>query len=369
MEMKVSYGKTLSGAFAAALALAAGCIAGPARADHGGGEFGTLHVFGDSSSDDGNLFAEFGALMHPTFALFYPTGSFSNGRVWSQYLVDLGVAFEQDNRAYAGAMSGADGEPARMGFETGLLPTGLRTQIDRFQSDILAGNTKLGGDDAVGIWVGFNDYLFGSAFGVDNAPATVVGNIAEAVTRLDALGARHILVFNLPNLAQVPLASLIDPAAARQLGTASAIHNAMLAGAMARLDLRLRADVVVIDIFAAMSQVVGLPERFGFTNATDSCIVVLEDGVTSIPDPFSPCVDNNGTPENPFDDTIDPTGFVFWDPLHPTTATHEVLAEFVAETLKARGFGTARLGSAIGGPSVGSSVFLCPDPADGFWCH
>lgn len=365
----MNYRVTFNGMLAAAVALAAGCIAGPASADHGGSEFGTLHVFGDSSTDDGNFFAEFGVYMHPTFALFYPTGSFSNGPVWSRYLVNLGVAFEQDNRAYAGAMSGAYGEPARMGFETGLLPTGLRTQIDKFQSDILAGNVSLGSDDAVGIWVAFNDYLFGSAFGVDNAPATVVGNIAEAVARLDALGARHILVFNLPNLAQVPLASRIDPAAARQLGTASAIHNALLAGAMARLDLQLQAEVVLVDVYAAMSQIIGLPERFGFTNATDSCIVVLEDGVTSIPDPFSPCVDNNGTPQNPFDDIIDPTGFVFWDLLHPTTATHELLAEFVAATLEARGFGMARRGSAVDETSVGGVVFVCPDTTDGFWCH
>lgn len=360
----MQYRRLLNAALASGVAILIGAANSPAQANHGDATFDTLYVFGDSSSDDGNFFAEHGPDMSFTFPIYYPTGAFTNGQVWANYLVDMGVADIQDNRAYAGAMTGSFGEPARMNPLTGLLPTGLRTQIDNFADPI-------DGNDLVGVWAGFNDYLFGALYGQDNSPATVVGNIAEAVVRLDGLGARHILVFNLPDLSRVPLAAFLDPAQARQLGTASAVHNALLAASISRLRLRLDAEITVIDIFAAMSQIVGYPERFGFTNATDSCILVLADGQTAIPNPFSPCrVSDGGTPAFPFDDVLDPTGFVFWDLLHPTTEAHRVLADFTAATLESHAFGTARYGSAVHATtSTGGTAFMCADPADGMWCN
>ena len=360
----MQYKRLLNAVFAGLAATTMGAVGNSVRADHGGAIFDTLYVFGDSSSDNGNLFAEYGSMMHPTFGLYYPTGAFSNGPVWGDYLVDLGVAAALDNRAYAGALTGSYGEPARMGFETGLLPTGLHTQIDNFAGGI-------GGGDLVGIWAGFNDYLFGAQFGLDNAPATVVANIAEAIVRLEGLGAKHILVFQLPNLSRMPLASFIDPAQARQLGAASAVHNALLSARISTLRRRLDAEIIVIDIFAAMSQIVGYPNRFGFTNATDSCLLVLADGQTAIPNPFSPCVvSDGGTPDFPFDDVLDSAGFVFWDLLHPTTATHRVLADFTAATLASKAFGSATYGSAIDDRTgSGVAVSMCVDPADGMWCY
>ena len=163
-ETDMRYQCFLSAVFASFAAIAIGAVNSPVRADHGDATFDTLYVFGDSSSDDGNFFAEYGVDMHPTFAIYYPTGAFTNGHVWANYLVDSGVADVQDNRAFSGAMTGSYGEPARMDPLTGLRPTGLRTQIDNFAGEI-------GEDDLVGVWVGFNDYLFGTQFGMDNAPA------------------------------------------------------------------------------------------------------------------------------------------------------------------------------------------------------
>ena len=358
------YQHLLSAISGSLVAIAIGLTNSPAQANQGQATFDTLYVFGDSSSDDGNFFADYGPKMSPTFPIYYPTGAFTNGTVWANYLVDMGVANIQDNRAYGGAMSGSYGEPARMGIAAAPVPTGLRTQIDNFAGQI-------NGNDLVGVWIGFNDYLFGGLYGMDNAPDAVVGNIAEAIVRLDALGARHIMVFNLPDLSRVPLAAFLDPAQARQLGTASAVHNALLASAVSRLRVQLDAEIVIIDIFAAMSQIVGYPERFGFTNATDSCILVLGDGQTAIPNPFSPCrVSDGGTPNYPFDDQLDPTGFVFWDPLHPTTASHQFLAGFTAATLASHAFGTATYGSkAHATTRSGGAVFMCADPADGTWCY
>lgn len=344
--------------------LAVGALGGPAMAQSGEPRFDRLHVYGDSSSDNGNLYAEYGGQMHFSFGLFYPTGSFSNGPVWGDYLVQSGLALVEENHAYAGAMTGAYGEPSRMGAEIGLLPTGLLSQIEAFPG-------PFGENDIVGIWAGFNDYLFGAQYGTDNAPATVVGNIAAAVARLDALGARHIMVFNLPDMSRMPLAAFVDRATTVKLGTASAVHNALLVSALSRLRVQLDAEIVLVDVFSAMSQIVGYPERFGFTNATDSCILILADGETAIPNPYSPCYDgDNGTPANPFDDPLNPAGFVFWDLLHPATDTHRLIAGFVEATLASQAFGTATYGSNATSSAGGNGVvYMCADPADGDWCY
>lgn len=343
--------------------LTVGTFAIPAKAQSGEPRFDTLHIFGDSSSDNGNLYAEYADQMHFSFGFYYPTGSFSNGPVWGDYLVQSGLALVEENHAYAGAMTGVFGEPARMGAETGLLTTGLLSQIDNFAGPI-------GENDVVGVWAGFNDYLFGAQFGIDNAPATVVGNIAEAVARLNALGARHIMVFNLPDMSRVPLASFVDRATAIKLGTASAVHNALLASALSRLRVQLDAEIVLVDVFSAMSQIVGYPERFGFTNASDSCILVLNDGVTAIPNPFSPCYGgDNGTPYNPFDDPMNPDGFVFWDLLHPATDTHRLIADFVEATLASHAYGAATYGATDPATGAAAVVQICADPLDGDWCY
>jgi phospholipase/lecithinase/hemolysin len=351
-------------AFTGFTAFAAGAAGGPAMAQNDDVAFGTLHVFGDSSSDNGNFYDAYGAEMHFSFGLLYANGAFSNGPVWGDYLVDTGLVEMMDNHAYAGAMTHAYGEPARFETPTGPLPTGLRTQIETFAG-------PFGEDDLVAIWVGFNDYLFGDLFGFDNTPAAVVANISEAVVRLDELGAKHVMVFNLPDMSRMPIATFIEPSQAIKLGTASAVHNALLSGTVAKLDMQLEAEVVVIDVFSAISQIIGYPERFGFTNATESCILVLADGHTAIPNPFSPCYGgNNGTPYNPFDDPMFPAGFVFWDPLHPSTDTHRLLANFTAATLASHAFGTATMGSANDvSSSTAGVVTMCDDPADGNWCY
>lgn len=67
---------------------------------------------------------------------------------------------------------------------------------------------------------------------------------------------------------------------------------------------------------------------------------------------------------------MSPARFVFWDPRHPATATHSLLAEFTAATLAANAFGTATMGSANDASSSATGVvYMCSDPADRNWCY
>ncbi len=106
-----------------------------------GGIYTNLVVFGDSLSDTGNLDQEglIGELI-ASFAEVGPTGTFSNGPVWHDYLVDnIGLSRAQpsleggSNYAFGGAETDRGG--AIEGFWSDLLleqQTGSEEQIELF---------------------------------------------------------------------------------------------------------------------------------------------------------------------------------------------------------------------------------------------
>ena len=69
----------------------------------------------------------------------------------------------------------------------------------------------------------------------------------------------------------------------------------------------------------ALNEVLANGARFGFTNTTGSCLDADKNwtGLCGL---------------NP-DYSINADGFVFFDAIHPTAATHELLAEFAYATL------------------------------------
>ena len=72
-------------------------------------------------------------------------------------------------------------------------------------------------------------------------------------------------------------------------------------------------NVSVVDFFAFVSGMLATPEAFGLTNVTDSCVTF---GVT----------------KGAFCKNRDQ--YFFWDPLHPTSKVHALMAEFAMEQLR-----------------------------------
>ena len=246
-------------------------------------------VYGDSLSDNGNLYAATGGLVPQ--APYY-NGRFSNGPVAVEYLSQsLGVPLL--DFAFGGATTGV-GNEGDNGTQTSLgllgLP-GMLTQLAGSASKVPAGLIP---SSLFVVWGGANDFETGGSV------ATAVSDIDRIVATLEGEGATHVLVPGLPNLGLTP--EFYNNAAATSFSTAfdQALQASLPAGA------------TYFDTFAALNAIVGNPSQYGFTNATGACYP----GDFTTPG-LTPC--------------SNPNQYVFWDSIHPTTAADAVLAqEFLA---------------------------------------
>jgi phospholipase/lecithinase/hemolysin len=243
--------------------------------------FSNTVTFGDSLSDNGNLYAVTGGTQ-PAAPDYYQ-GRFSNGPVWVEYLSTFISDNQLENYAYGGAVTGTGNPPTT--------PPGLLSQVGAYG---LGGPTNLN-DTLFTVWAGPNDFFGG---GTDVVGA--VNNIISSLQILDGLGAQHLLVPNMPDLGKTPAFNGTALAPGLTLLTQQfngALHNALNGFAAGFGGL-----VYQLDTFSILNGVkVG---DFGFSNITDSCI-----------------------DDNPFPDSyLFGPEYLFWDGVHPTTKAHMILA-------------------------------------------
>jgi phospholipase/lecithinase/hemolysin len=247
--------------------------------------FDTLVVFGDSLSDNGNLYAIDPAQVPSDY---YYQGRFSNGPVWAEYLAEEDfLDCSLVDRAYGGATT------------DGSSPPGLIAQVSAH-----TGSATLGDNTLFAIWIGANDFLNGS---VDYAASAA--NIGTALDALATFGAEHILILNLPDLGSTPrYLGTPDEAGVRTLiqGFNGALATVIDAFQVANPTV----SVYEFDIYAFLQTVADDPGSYGFTNATQVC----------------PSYSIAGD----FDNSA---GYVFWDEIHPTTEAHDVIADQILSIL------------------------------------
>lgn len=238
-----------------------------------------LYAFGDSNVDTGNVFAAFGA----------PGGRSSNGLLVTEYVAQhFGIGL--DNYAWGGATSGLTNVVGG-----GVAQTGLLNQIVVFENSLSGGGANAAGLYIV--WAGSNDLV-----GIDVTDAAVVAarvagvvaNLTTAVTALDGLGARDVLVAT-----RTPRPDL---ASANNL--AGQTMNAAIRSLVPTLDASLAAQVRLFDAYALIEHMVLNPGHYGFTEATALC--------QSVP----ACAADLGVAE----------GYINWDAAHKTTRVHELMA-------------------------------------------
>ena len=284
---------------------------------------GQIVVFGDSLSDVGNVYADsiaLGLTPDPPTPPYY-AGRMSNGPIWVDYLADAmnvprAEASQQGTGgtgyAYAGSAIGPGTRLRNSIAIPGQIQPVSNTgkQIDDFLA-ASAGN-RFSPDQMVLFWGGAQNLLQATLTGsVASGLAAVAATLSEfelELRKLDANGAQRVVVPNQIDASTAPffngygptLPAGTQPLLAFLTVAFNTQLDALLTGLMA--DPTLQMQLFPVDMFGLLKSVEANPSAFGFTNATTPAFIPG------------------------FGQVANPAGYVFWDPIHPTTEVHQLMA-------------------------------------------
>lgn len=283
----------------AAAVLGFGLAFSHAPATAANGPYSAVVVFGDSLSDNGNLYALTGGAYPPSPA--YYAGRFSNGPVAVEHLA-AGLGAPLVDLAVGGATTGLfNGNflPQQPGLGT----TGLLSQLGGFATGL--NGAPADANALYVVWAGANDFLHPTSLPPEASALIAVANLSQSVNALYDMGARHFLLPLLPDLGQTPRAlGDADPTASPLATGLSLSFNQLLGQAYATLATSLTgATLTVFDTFANQHLLANTPGLF--TNTGSACL-------------FTPaCAASPATA----------AGYMFWDDVHPTATTHAAFAQ------------------------------------------
>lgn len=233
-----------------------------------------LLVFGDSLSDAGN----FG-------------GTATNGQTWAGQLGALPALGGGTNFAFGGAraVTNADGVPD------------FTAQRLLYEAD----RPALGSTPLTVAWFGGNDLLaITPSTTAQEAGAIIAGALAEIGTGVADLAQdpalRRFILPNLPDLSRIPLFANAGEPIRVGIAQVTAAFN----GGLSQLAAGFTAqglDVKVFDTAGIFASILDDPAAFGFDPAKvdETCL----------------------------QGAISCDGYIFWDPIHPTAATHALIAD------------------------------------------
>jgi phospholipase/lecithinase/hemolysin len=284
---------------------------------------GKLVNFGDSLTDTGNiLFGTHGAIPQspPYFA-----GRFSNGPIWAEALAaSLGEPALKPSLlggldyAFGGATAAGHGPGIRS-----LIPN-LRQQVAAYLAVHRAASKP---KDLFTFWAGSNDLFYSvDQSGVPvqpNIPTRAEANAIQTLITAKPGGARQFLVVDLPPMGQIPLfqqelhTGQISQSKVDQINAWSSTFNALLARDLRRLRTRYGVTILEISVSKYFQPVLQDPGRFGYTNVSDAATVTDANGMATAVKPG-----------------VNPDQYLFWDAIHPTTRTQQLLGVEIAAAVR-----------------------------------
>ncbi len=273
--------------------------------------YSSLFIFGDSLSDSGNVSIAQGGAVTPvpvsgnTFipSSAYLSGHFTNGDVWAQGLATgLGLQANPSlaggtNYAWGGARTGgipAPGEPPTLAMQTAQF---LSDHVGVAPSDalyVVAGGGNNARDGIISA-AGCGSNLACFAASVFATVSNFVGDILGIVGSLVGAGAKHLVVWNVPDLGKTP-------AVIAQGGSALGSYIATQMNLALAAQLAGNANVQLFDVYGLMGDIISHPADHGLTNVTDACAALVG------------C------------DTALASQYFFYDGIHPTAAIHSIFA-------------------------------------------
>lgn len=274
-----------------------------------------LYVFGDSLSDSGNNAVVLAPNVTPVpisgndFIPVYPYVStrYTNGEVWAQTLASaLGLGADPSllggtDYAFGGAQTGP---LASIGLVSAAPPS-LEAQVALFlaQHGNTAPGTALyivagGGEDILHALPAINactGSLVCIGDVINSTVKTFAGNIGNIVSALQTAGATNIVVWDVPDVGDAP--------AAHALGF-SPLATAIASSMNLALSSVISADpnVELFDAFGLLNDAIADPSAFGLVNVTDACAQFI---------------------------ACDPSQYLFWDGIHPTSAANSIISDAI----------------------------------------
>ncbi|GAB6050762.1 autotransporter domain-containing protein [Hydrogenophilus islandicus] len=279
-------------------------------------------VFGDSLSDAG------------TFGSKFTTNP---GPVWSELIVQrLGgnanpaqfwVADGTFTPNPAGGDIWAQGG-ARIAQSPGVQPVrptqDARPVATQVQSYLAANGGAANGATTYFLWGGANDIFWQTGYS-GNTPTVMQAEIQTAAQQMAGLtavlrqaGAKRQVVLTVPDIGATPFGLLLSDAARAGLSGLTTLYNLTLNSTVGALGEQ---GVLLLNADGLFKEVVANPAAFGFTvgNTAVACTTpssLLCSGATLVaPNAAST--------------------YLFADEVHPSTAGHELIADFVAQALSA----------------------------------
>lgn len=301
-------------------------LAAPAYADGG---FHQFVVFGDSLSDPGNFFIEYGQVSEPPY-MPVPSAPydihghhFSNGPTWIEQLTEELGSRDSGRPALArpGVYTNYAMGRARARANAPVFPAfDLSTQVGLFLSDF-GGHAPARATYV--IWIGANDLDDAiGALQTDPSGATSIGiiqnaldTIAANIQALWAAGARSFFIPNEPDLGLTPAVQLAGPAAVGAATQLSEAFDTGLTQVLGELQALPQIEFKTLDVFTLLHAVVSDPQAYRLRDAQDPCLTffVTVDAICERPNRH-----------------------LFWDGIHPTEAGHEIVEDASRQVLHAR---------------------------------
>ncbi|MDA3914722.1 autotransporter domain-containing protein [Oleiagrimonas sp.] len=283
-------------------------------------DFNKMVVFGDSLSDNGNLSLALGSTQPSRFTT-------NPGKVAVE---DIGSAFGfmltpsitgGNDYAYGGAGINNNSSAG---------PIPLLSQ--QFGMYLAANGGKADPHTLYSVWGGANDIFYATSGAVSpsNIPL-LVGGAAQGELQLlgqmQAAGAKYVMVFNLPDIGKTPSGLAAGPTNSANLTSLSLVYNGILNTGLSTLSNN-GLNVIPVNTYQLISEVIRDPKTYGFTNVTDAACGLasssLQCGPAGSGAPYTYAAGTNNT-------------WLFADGVHPTTAAHRMLAQYVVAEINAPG--------------------------------
>lgn len=322
-------------------------------------QFDSFVMFGDSLTDNGNLYAYMWGYMPVSPPYF--DGHFSNGQVWAEYLYHDWYGEQNIGGFQDYAVGGAGAVISRKGN----LPFSLSIEINDYWYWHTYGKPT---STLFSIWIGANNYLNGPT-DVDAITTSVVDAIGNAIDNLVTKGGDKFLIANLPDLSVSPyVIKYGDVALLKEL---TDVHNQKLADKVEGLKQKYP-DITLIyfDVHTLLDKAMLDPSKYHLTNVAEPCYLGTYSGwyntvqinldliysdlkkrsdhfdenrwemIKDNPQLLTAAQFGQIYNQRPYKALVNPStcyGYLFWDHVHPTTEVHRVIADEAKKLIKQAG--------------------------------